>query len=112
MRHLMLLLFLTTLTLPVFAKPKDHGARAYGPRPPYRCDGQITLAAAISAQSKLTSLRATKIIGSSCGPVLQSVVTYVSHNWHFKAAVLNGKPVASTLSFNLNFGGGVSPNGF
>lgn len=112
MRRALLLLVFTALTLPAFAKPKNHGARAYGPRPPYHCDGQITLAAAISAQSKLISLRATKIIGTSCSPELQPVVKYVSHNWHFKAAILNGQPVKSTLTFKLNFGGGVSPSGY
>ena len=112
MRRALFLLIFATLTVPAFAKPKNHSARAYGPRPPYQCDGQITLAATISAQSKLTSLRATKVIGASCGPVLQPVVKFVLHNWHFEAAVLNGQTVKSTLTFKLNFGGGVSPNGF
>lgn len=113
MRRALFVLLFAALTLPAFAKPKDHGARAYGPKPPYQCDGQITLAAAISAKSKLTNLKATKIIGATCEPVLDPIVTYVSHNWHFEAAVLNGQPVNSTLTFKLNFGnGGVSPNGF
>lgn len=113
MRRALFVLLFVALTLPAFAKPtKNRGASAYGPKPPYQCDGQITLAATISAHSKLTRLKATKIIGSTCDPVLDSIVSYVSHNWHFEAAVLNGRPVKSTLTFKLNFGNGVSPNGY